>query len=393
MPAPLTDRVRAPGRRSSPVLPSIALFAVLGVCQAALGPLMPIFRDEFGLPAPTVGLLVSAFFAGALTSTLICGALSARLVGPHLITLLLALTSAGLLGLAHLPAWPGRLAAGAALGLGFGGLTLLVNTYMAGHGGRRGATLANVVNGVFGFGAAIGPGILSLTLTAGYAYSLSVLAIVLVLLAQTPVRRIAAAPAAPATPTTPLRPATTTPTKTSIRTIGAFCALLFCYAGLETGLSTWEATHLRAVGYSPRVATAMTSLFWFGLAGGRLLAPLVTARRPAHRVIVVALGGSLGPLALIAVPPAAPAGYLLAGVLAGPVLPSTLAWIAGTVPDPRRANALAVASAMLGSIALPAAIGVAVDGRSPEALPLVVAVSVMLSLIAARLARRLTSPP
>lgn len=269
-------------------------------------------------------------------------------------------------------------------GLGFGSLTLVVNTAMASQPGRRGVLLVNLVNGVFGLGATAGPALLGLTQNVGYAYLFGALAVAVIL--ATPPRQLGSS-------TPPARvdghlatPATTNPTLLIL-----FGALLFSYTGLETGLSSWEAVHLEAHGYPAATATALTSLFWLGLATGRLLIPLVTAGWPPARLIIATLTGALLALALVSISGAAPAGYLLAGVMAGPVLPTALAWNAATQPNPRRANAVVITAAMVGNVTLPAAIGYAMQATSNLALPALIAIPVLSCLTLAAILRRRTS--
>ena len=59
----------------------------------------------------------------------------------------------------------------------------------------------------------------------------------------------------------------------------------------------------------------------------------------------------------------------------GPVFPTTLAWIAATLPHPRRVNAVVLTVAMLGNATVPALIGYGMQATSDLALPLFVAVA------------------
>ncbi|MFC4858633.1 MFS transporter [Actinophytocola glycyrrhizae] len=330
------------------------VFGLLGLFQATLGPLIPLLRDRDDLSAGTAGLLVTGFFGGSLVSTAVGGLLSDRFAGPPLYVTSAVLLPAGL-GLLALPAgWPVPLLAVAVAGLGFGGLVLIINTVMA----ARGLTYVNLVNGTYGLGAAAGPALISVT-HGGVLFA--VLAVgVLVSLPWT------------------VPSAETTVERARLRMslpLVLFCAMLFCYAGVETGLSSWEATHLRAHGYSADTAAALTSLFWLGLAGGRLLVPLVTRNWSPPRLIVSALLACGASLSVIAFDFSAPAGFLLLGACAGPIFPATLAWIARTLPHPRRVNAAVLTVAMLGNAAVPALIGFGLEATSVLALPLFVAVA------------------
>ena len=360
------------GRRD--VVRCVVVFGLLGLFQSTLGPLIPIVRDDHGLSAATAGLLVSGFFAGAMGGIAAGGALPERWARRHLVVVPGALLALGGAGLAARGPWPLPLAAAVVAGLGFGGLVLVINTAMA--SGRRGVTLANVVNGAFSLGAVAGPALVSLT--RGIGYSVIYLGLAVAVLAALPSRELGAVAghrpeAAPAGP----RPG---------RVVLLFCALLCCYAGLEAGLSSWETVHLEAQGHSPGAASALTSLFWLGMALTRLATPVLAGRLAAPTIIIAVLAAAFVALALIALPGTAPAGYLLAGMLAGPVFPTALAWNAASQPNPRRGNAVVITAAMVGNVVLPAAIGYTMQATSDLLLPALVAVPVAAGLtIAVRL--------
>jgi fucose permease len=344
------------------------LFGLLGLFQATLGPLIPLLRDREDLAPATAGLLVTGFFGGSLVSTAIGGAVNDRLARGPLYVVCAVLLLAGLGTLALPAGWPVPLLAVSVAGLGFGGLVLLVNTVMA----ARGTTHVNLVNGTYGLGAAAGPALIGLT-HGGLLFAVLAVGV----LVSLPLTVPAAEPV-----TEPV------PDKGRLRPnplLFLFCAFLFCYAGIETGLSSWEATHLRAHGYGADTAAALTSLFWLGLAGGRLLAPVVVRGWAPQRIITTALLACGAALSVIAFGFSAPVGFLLLGAFAGPVFPATLSWIARTLPNPRRVNAAVLTVAMLGNAAVPTVIGYGLQATSPLALPLFVAVPLAgcLGLVAA----------
>jgi fucose permease len=362
------------------VVRCVVLFGLLGLFQATLGPLIPILRDDNGLGAATAGLLVSGFFAGSLASIVVGGALPERWARRHLVRVPCVLLVVGAAGFAVRGPWPLPLVAAVVSGLGFGGLVLVVNTAMASRPGR-GVRLTNLVNGAFSLGAVAGPALVSLTRGIGYPVLFAVLAVAIV--ATLPDRGLGAVARPPADPAGAPRVSTV---------LVLFCGLLFCYAGLETGLGSWETVHLEAHGYGPGAASALTSLFWLGMATTRLLMPVFTSllRRSAPSIIIGALSAALAALALVALPGTAPAGYLLAGMLAGPVFPTALAWHAAGHPDPRRGNAAVIAAAMVGNVVLPAAIGYTMQATSDLLLPALVAVPVAACLAIALVLRRST---
>jgi len=345
------------------------VFGLLGLFQATLGPLIPLLRDQDDLSAATAGLLVTGFFAGCLVSTAVGGMISDRLAKGPLHVVSAGLLVLGMAGLAVPAGWPAPLLAVSVVGLGFGGLVLIVNTAMA----ARGLTYVNLVNGTYGLGAAAGPALISVT-HGGWLFAVLAVGVLFAL---------------------PPRDAGSTPEGERGRlrpeaTLFLFCGLLFCYAGIETSLSSWEAVNLRAHGYSPDVAAALTSLFWLGLAAGRLLVPVVTKAWSASRIITVVLLASFGGLGLIGASGSAPAGFFVLGVLAGPIFPTTLAWIARTLPQPRRVNAAALTIAMLGNATIPTVIGYGMQATSDLALPLYVAIAVSGCLVIVAILRSRT---
>ncbi|MGH3879823.1 MAG: MFS transporter [Actinophytocola sp.] len=360
-----------------------ALFALLGLFQSTLGPLIPIIRDDHGLPGATAGLMVSGFYAGSMASIAVGGTLSERWARRYLVLVPGALVLVGGAGLAVRGPWPLPLAAAVVAGLGFGGLVLVVNTAMASQPGRRGVSLANLVNGAFSLGSVAGPALVGLTRDTGYSVLFVGLAVAVVV--TLPHRGLGGAAAR--------REQDKAPAGRVNAVLLLFCALLCCYAGLETGLSSWETVHLEAHGYSPAAASALTSLFWLGMAVTRLLTPVLAAGLSASAIIIGALAASFVALALIAVPGIAPVGYLVAGMLAGPVFPTALAWNTANQANPRRGNAAVIAAGMVGNVGFPAAIGFTMQATSDLMLPALVVVPVAASLSIAVLLRHRTREP
>jgi fucose permease len=361
------------------VVRCVVVFGLLGLFQSTLGPLIPVVRDDNGLGAATAGLLVSGFFAGSMASIVIGGVLPEHRARRHLVVVPGVLLALGGAGLAARAPWPLPLVAVVVAGLGFGGLVLVVNTAMASQPGRRGVTLANLVNGAFSLGAVAGPALVGVT--RGIGYSVIYVVVGAAVLIALPARHLGGVAARSDSASDG---ASDGDDDASAGRPGAvlilFCGLMFCYSGLETGLASWETVHLEAHGHSPAVASALASLFWLGMALTRLGTPLLTARVSAPAIITVALSATFAALALIALPGTAPAGYLLAGMIAGPVFPTALAWNAASLPNARRGNAVVIAATMVGNVLLPAAIGFAMQATSDLLLPALVAVPVAAGL-------------
>lgn len=363
------------------VVAGFALFACLGLVQASFGALLPTFRDQYDLDRTALGLLVSAFFGGSLVSTVVAGATINRETARQAVTLLLGLVVVGAIGLAVLRGWPSKVLSAGTVGLGYGGLALCVNTHFASRSGRGGVILVNSLNGVFGLGAIVAPALVGARLSAEFRYEYLVLAAAVLLCL--PVARLGVDQRPLMVGESRGRPVE------AIRDAAPFAVGLFWYAGLEIGCATWAATHLLDLGYSAGAAAALSGLFWAGIALGRFVIPIRFGHLPPVGIVAGCLAAALLALTLTAVPAIAPVGYLLAGVAAGPVVPTMLVCASRASSQPRRANATAITAALFGAAVLPTAVGRAVDLTSPRVLPVLIACCVLASLGSVHLAGKL----
>jgi MFS transporter, FHS family, glucose/mannose:H+ symporter len=93
-------------------------------------------------------------------------------------------------------------------------------------------------------------------------------------------------------------------------------------------------------------------------------------------------------LGLAHVPALAPAAYTLTGLALGPVFPTVLAWLAAAAPGARGTTALVFATAQVGGLVLPLAIGRLVDASTPAVIPTTILVVALACLGATLLLRR-----
>jgi fucose permease len=137
-----------------------------------------------------------------------------------------------------------------------------------------------------------------------------------------------------------------------------------CYIASESGVSSWLVRFLDAA--PTGVATLALSLFWAGLAIGRLVASRV-AHQFAPIAVATACGLATGAalVAAVAVPwiAASIAFFAVAGVACGPIFPMIVASAGGLYPA--RANAVSgilTAAAVAGSVVYPPVMGFISDG-------------------------------
>jgi fucose permease len=168
-----------------------------------------------------------------------------------------------------------------------------------------------------------------------------------------------------------------------------FALVGFLYSGLETAIGAWESTYLAWSGRRAAAATALTALYWAGLAAGRIFPPMLTARvRPAV-IIVSGFAVTACAVALAVIPAASVFSFPVAGFALAPVLPALLAWMATIADSPQSANAIVLTACMAANAGYPAVVGLVADQHSPVRIPLALTGLAMASLLAARwLARR-----
>jgi fucose permease len=168
-----------------------------------------------------------------------------------------------------------------------------------------------------------------------------------------------------------------------------------CYVGAEAGTAGWIVAHLSALGYSARLATAMTSAFWLALTIGRLcVAPLGNVVTLRH-IVLTSTALLAACLAVAAIPGMAPVAYAAAGLAAAPIFPMGLAWAAETWPGDHRTASWALTASMLGGIVGPAVIAGAVSATNVTVVPAALstfAALTFLTFLSIR-SRRVDTPP
>ncbi|MGI5153130.1 MFS transporter [Plantactinospora sp. CA-294935] len=366
-----TRRPGPPRLRRLAVLGAVTAFAMIGLQQALYGPAIPQLRQAHGITAAGAAAALSVHFAGAIIGVLAMP-LARRFGVPdgRFLAWSLLGVAAGALAFPLAPDWPSALVAAFVAGVGFGGLDGGVNQVFTEVYAERGHGMLNLLHGCFGAGAVAGP--IAVGLLPGYGWSFAGCAL-LALLAL-PALRTLSGPARPADQTRraagPVTPTARGGPRRRAFPVGTALSLGFLlffvlHVGLETGAAGWETTHLIATGWPAAAAATATSGFWLAFTAARF-AVVPLCRRYSARAIVFACTG-LTVLAATAtlVDPLAPLGYGLLGAAVGPLFPTGLAWLAEHRPG---LTPTVVAVSMAGGIALPPAIGLAVNAFGPAVI-------------------------
>lgn len=350
------------------------LMVTMGLLASSYGPLLPVIRDQFSVTSVQTGFLVSALPAGATFAILTCAGLQSLLSTRLLLQGSCLFLVGGLIGLALAPTWWLLLVGSIAVGLGYGGATTLANGVIAAaYPARRSTFLLNLQNGIFGLGAVLGPVCVAVLPDGsgrlawlGYA-ALAVLAVGLFV--ALPLNSLASpdrvAVAVPGL----------SPEKVRSMRLAGFAVLFACLVAAEVSSGAWATTHLEAVGAGATAVALATSLFYVGLAIGRLGAALIGLRVDPGPLLVGTTILATLMLTLTYLAPLGGAAYVLAGIAIGPVFPTGLAWVSGDQSHARHPIATVLIAGNLGGMVLPPMVGAVINQVGARAAPLPIAVT------------------
>jgi len=129
-----------------------ASFVLNGIVICLIGPILPVFRDKFGLDDSRAGLFSTMQFSCSLAGVLVSSPLTAAKGFKPAITLGVAMLGIGF-ALLNAPTFALALAASAIYGLGYGFATPGTNLWVGESYGARRASALNIMNLAWGAGA------------------------------------------------------------------------------------------------------------------------------------------------------------------------------------------------------------------------------------------------
>lgn len=334
-------------------------FVLIGALQAMYGPAFPALRARYELGADQVALIISLHFFGSFATISLSGLLIRALGYRRMLVGAALLFAAGALGVALSPLWSLTLLFALCAGLGFGALDLGVNLLFARTFDARSAPALNLLNAMFGVGAILGPLLVGLFLPSLRAPFMMMGGFGLLLVVL--LTRVSAPP-----------PVESSGERLALpyARLAGFMLIYFLYVASEVGAASWETTQLEPY-LGTAAAAQLPALYWAAMTLGRFIATPLSSRVPApHLVFGSAALGLLGVLLTFNVA-LAPAAYALIGFAFAPFFPTGISWLQQAFP--RRAEQIVpivVAVANLGPVIGSWFIGLVVESRSSDAVPL-----------------------
>lgn len=385
----MTAVARADRRADSTVvLIAFATFVGLGLSSGLRGVAWPSMRDEFGLPADGLGVLIFTQTLGYILSSFFSGRVSARLGNGRTYLLSVVVMGVGLSVACVAPAWPVFVGAGFVLGMASGLVDAGLNNYMAAYYGAR---QMNWLHACFGIGTTIGPLVMTTILNAalpwrvGYGLGATLLFALAVLYALTLRQwRDGAVDAGSAG-----RVSDASLADTLRQPLLWLSVVLFMvYAGMEVGAGDWSYTLFTdGRGIPPEPAGLWVTVYWGSFTVGRLLFGFISWRFQMVTLLRVCMAGMVAGAALWWLNLTDTTGFIglaLLGFAQAPVFPLLILGTAERLGRTHAANAIGfqVSAAGVGIATLPALAGVLVTRLGYEVItPYFLALAVLVFVL------------
>lgn len=337
---------------------TVALLAllILGAEQALLG----IYIAErsthgTGFAASTnFGGTFFALHAAGAAVTILCSMLPILTAATTLIVqLALACLGAGLITLTLSNHWLADLCASFVMGLGFGGINLGFNGFIAQNFQKYRTLLLNKLNAAFGIGAVLAPSLLVFpSVSIGHVFSVSgTLALILLF-------GVSNLDANTGTGGTNLRRRVLQPVINWRHWAPAVlvASLIFGLA-VETSLIAWLPSVLRNWGMTnAQIAELMAQYFIYFLAA-RIAATLLSHRLSASLLVFTSVVGTATVLGLVATGMATQSSVAIAGGFIALLFPNLFGVTAEKLGNSQRGNAILMLGGLTGAMLGPSAVG------------------------------------
>lgn len=343
--------------RAAGVLGCVA-FLLIGWAGLLVPSLIRSIEGEFGQSDAGMGLFYLLNAAAYASGSLGGGMITERIGRRRVLVLAAALLGIGLTLLGSVPTWVVVLAAAVPAGLGAGAIDggingLILDLFPA----TRGRAL-NTLHLFFSVGALASPLIVGRLVDAGVGWQVVVLGTAAMTI---PIGGLFAVIRLPdGRREAPTMAAESRPGRLALSwPLIALEIAIACYVASEIGVSSWLVRFLDAAPIA--VATAGLSLFWAGVAVGRLASARFSDRFDHLRLATLAALAAAGAIVAAVLAPSVEASILLfavVGFASGPIFPLIVA--IGGESHPGRSAAVGgvlTAAAVVGSVVYPPIMG------------------------------------
>ena len=364
--------VRADALRR-PVLLYWVSFLIIGLSLSVLGPALSELRERSGTDIGGIGILFVGQAAGYVIGSFVGGRLLDHLTGHRVFAGALALVGAGLLLVPLFDGIGALFATFLLIGAGAATTDVGANTMLMWElGGGVGRSM-NVLHLCFGIGALAAPLFVYLGLDTAVRGA-AVACFLLALWALTVPTPVAAA-------STDEQHAGTT-----WRLLLLLSTFFMLYVGLEVGFAGWIHTYGEEIEFSALAATWLTTVFWIGFTGGRLLSSAFGQLLRPKTLLAAACALSLLSTALLVAGDGRTVpvwiGTALFGIAAAPQFPVMLTYLERRIHVSGSATSWFVGGAGVGGLVFPWIIGRWFDASGAAVLPLSMLILAVLTTVA-----------
>lgn len=342
-----------------PVVAYLSTFLVVGFALSVLGPALTELRARTGSDIADIGILFVGQSLGYIVGSMLGGRLYDRFDGHRVAGGSLLVMAAGLMTIPAFDHRTGLFLAVALLGAGAATMDVGANTLLMWELGAAGGRAMNMLHLCFGLGALSAPMLVHLSLDGSVRIAALMCTVLAAWLARV------------ASPVTPVaREEHGEHGRPLLAMLSAFFVL---YVGLEVGFAGWVQTYGEEIRFSELAATWLTTTFWIGFTGGRLLASALGHRFRPKVLLIASCSLTIVAAVVLIVGDgrAAPvwAGAALMGLATAPQFPVMLTYLERRIKVTGSATAWFVGGAGLGGLVFPWLIGRWFDARGAATLP------------------------
>jgi len=258
-------------------------FIGLGVPDSLIGSAWPAIYSDFGLPVDAVSAVTLLISGSTVLSSIFSAGILNRFGTVKVTAVSTAMTAAALLGFSFAPHFIWMLPMAVILGLGAGAIDAGLNNYIALH---YKASHMNFLHCFYGIGVSVSPYIMSLALSDngwrnGYRTAFFIqLGITLIIVISMPLWKMKSERTSDVIEENEQEAKVLTLRQmASIPAVRTVWVLMMATNAIEYACGTWGSTYLvNSEGFTPEAGAASLTLYYAGMALGRLLSGLLSEK-------------------------------------------------------------------------------------------------------------------